>query len=85
MLYLMAIKERKIHKLKRCLEIRLYDFILFLLFMRLSRSYDLRHRFCELTRLDSSHFIVFFFIRMIFFSISSFNNEFIENELHNLF
>jgi len=53
--------------------------------MRLSRSYDLGYRFCELTQLDSSHFIVFFFIRMIFFSISSFNNEFIENEFHNLF
>jgi hypothetical protein len=30
-------------------------------------------------------FYCVFFIRMIFFSISSFNNEFIENEFHNLF
>jgi hypothetical protein len=40
----MAIKEREIHRLKKCLGIRLYGFFC-LLFMRLSRSYDLDHRF----------------------------------------
>jgi hypothetical protein len=32
-----------------------------LFFMRLSRSYDLCHVFCWLTRVDSDHFIVFYF------------------------
>jgi hypothetical protein len=44
--------------------------------MRLSRSYDPGHEFCELTQVNLGYFIVFFNL------ISSFNNEFI---VHNLF
>jgi hypothetical protein len=47
--------------------------------MRLSRSYDLGHKFWELTRVNLSYFIVFFNL------ISSFNNEFIVHNLFNMF